>query len=237
MRTLNVAVALLVVGLSGVLASSPAGPAAARPAPPSPTAGLTATTAASGQVSARALLSRLTVRPETGGSTYDRAKFHLWIDADHDGCDTREEVLIKESTRKVKVGSGCSLTGGRWVSWYDGVVTRNPSTFDIDHVVPLHEAWVSGARSWGAGKRERYANDLGWNLSLDAVTAHSNRSKGDRDPAGWLPTDHPCRYAHHWVKIKYRWGLTIDAAEKGELSSLLSGSCGRSMLAVPSRAT
>ena len=123
------------------------------------------------------------------------------------------------------------------MSWYDGVVTTNPSTFDIDHVVPLHEAWVSGARSWGDGKRERYANDLGWNLSLDAVTAHSNRSKGDRDPAGWLPTDHLCRYAHHWVKIKYRWALTIDAAEKNELTSLLSGSCGGSSLKVPSRAS
>jgi hypothetical protein len=65
---------------------------------------------------------------------------------------------------------------------YDGVTTTNPSKFDIDHVVPLGEAWVSGARKWTTAKRTTYANDLGYAWSLDAVTAHSNRSKGDRDP-------------------------------------------------------
>jgi hypothetical protein len=91
---------------------------------------------------------------------YDRDKFNHWIDADGDGCDTRREVLINEATRDPKVGSGCSFTGGQWFSYFDGVTTRDSSTFDVDHMVPLAEAWDSGARSWTADTRQRFANDL-----------------------------------------------------------------------------
>jgi hypothetical protein len=98
------------------------------------------------------LLRHLDVRRERKRG-YDRAKFADWYDADHDGCDTREEVLIAESVTRVRVGSSCSIRGGKWFSKYDGKSTRNSSTFDIDHLVPLAEAWVSGARRWGKAKR------------------------------------------------------------------------------------
>ena len=91
---------------------------------------------ASTKVSTRYLLNHLTVAGEHSAG-YQRSKFKLWIDADHDGCDTRDEVLIAEAIKKPHVGAGCSLSGGRWFSKYDGVSTTNPSTFDIDHVVPL----------------------------------------------------------------------------------------------------
>ena len=35
---------------------------------------------------------------------YERDKFHLWIDADHDGCDTRREVLVAEAVKKPRRG-------------------------------------------------------------------------------------------------------------------------------------
>ena len=113
---------------------------------------------------------------------YDRAKFRLWVDADHDGCDTRDEVLIKEAVVKPRVGAGCTLQGGEWRSRYDGLVTKDPSSFDIDHMVPLNEAWQSGAWTWSAAKRQAFANDLGYQASLIAVSASSNRSKGDSEP-------------------------------------------------------
>ena len=121
------------------------------------------------------------------------------------------------------------------MSWYDGLIFTVPSGLDIDHVVPLHEAWMSGAWSWTALKRTHYANDVGLSWSLDAVSAHANRSKGDRDPAHWLPTRSVCAYAIHWVAIKYRWRLTVDAAEKATLTRLLAGRCGAIRVALPAR--
>ena len=92
------------------------------------------------------LLRHLDVRRERNRG-YDRAKFADWYDANGDGCDTRDEVLIAESVTNVRVGSGCTIRGGKWFSKYDGKTTRNSSTFDIDHLVPLAEAWGSGART------------------------------------------------------------------------------------------
>jgi len=92
---------------------------------------------------------------------YSRSLFKHWIDVDKDGCNTRYEVLIAEAIVKPKVGSGCYLTGGRWRSAYDGKVFTNPAGLDIDHMVPLAEAWRSGAWAWTAAQRMDFANDIG----------------------------------------------------------------------------
>ncbi len=147
-------------------------------------------------------------------SGYARDKFRLWIDADGDCRDTRDEVLAAESSVRV---SGCDVQRGRWRSYYDGVVTRTSTSFDIDHLVPLAEAWDSGARRWSAATRTRYANDLGDYRTLVAVTASSNRSKSDRDPAEWMPRLGKCRYVQQWTAVKLRWSLKVDAAEKRAL--------------------
>jgi hypothetical protein len=152
---------------------------------------------------------------------YVRSKFRHWDDADHDCRNTRAEVLAKESTRKVT--GTCTIRTGRWVSYYDGRTFTKASQLDIDHLVPLKEAWASGARSWSAAKREAYANDLGDVRTLVAVSAHANRSKGDRDPAHWLPTLRKCRYVNQWVVVKLRWGLTVDRAEKAKLARVAAG--------------
>jgi Protein of unknown function (DUF1524) len=186
-------------------------------------------------VAARTVLARLAVRAESHAGSYLRARFKTWIDADRDGCDTRQEVLIAESTVRAKLGARCTVLAGRWVSLYDGIATTSPRTFDIDHVVPLEEAWTSGAWSWTTAKRTDYANDLGYGFTLQAVSAHSNRSKGDRDPAQWLPARSVCTYAVRWVAIKYRWALTVDAAEKTTLARLLTGACGNTKIALPPR--
>jgi hypothetical protein len=160
---------------------------------------------------------------------YDRDAFHLWTSVN--GCDTRERVLARQNlgTRR----GSCGASGGAWFSVYDGVRTRDPSTFDIDHVVPLAEAWESGAFRWTDGRRERFANDLRFRPSLIAVSASSNRSKGEQDPAEWMPPrrSYWCAYLANWISVKYRWRLGVDTSERRFLQSHL-GAC-PSRIAVP----
>ncbi len=155
---------------------------------------------------------------------YERTSFKHWNagEISGDGCNTRAEVLLSEAVDQPTVLAGCKLSGGRWWSYYDAQWMTSPSSLDIDHVVPLAEAWDSGASQWTAERREAYANDLGAETSLVAVSAASNRSKADQDPAEWLPPaeEATCRYAAEWIATKLRWGLTVDAAESEALIQL-----------------
>ncbi len=188
-------------------------------------------------VAASSLPSLLTERADDTSHTYSRDQFTLWIDADGDGCDTRAEVLIAESTTPITPGAGCSLTGGSWLSPYDGETWTSPSDVDIDHLVPLKDAWISGAWSWTPAQRTQYANDLDVPYALIAVTDNVNQSKGDRDPAQWMPpaAGFDCEYAIDWVLVKYRWSLTADPAERAALASQLSGTCGSTTVTLPAR--
>ncbi len=177
------------------------------------------------------LLNSLPVSNEVT-SGYIRTLFKHWSDLDSDGCDTREEVLIVE--RVAGQVSGCKVVNGTWVSQYDGASTTNASSFDIDHFVPLKEAWDSGAWRWDSPTRQRYANDLGYALSLIAVSASSNRSKGDRDPSDWLPRENRCLYAKSWIGVKFRWRLSVDSQEKKKLRQILTNCKGT--MTVPPRA-
>jgi hypothetical protein len=156
---------------------------------------------------------------------YSRSLFKLWTDADGDGCNTRYEVLIAEAVTAPTVGSGCTLTGGRWYSYYDSAYWTAPADLDIDHLVPLAEAWDSGASKWTAKQRETYANDLGDDRDLVAVTDNVNQAKSDQDPAEWMPsyTAARCRYVGEWVAVKLRWRLTVDSAEKSALTNYANG--------------
>lgn len=182
------------------------------------------------------LLARLPTASEQRAG-YLRSLFVLWIDADGDGCDTRREVLISESLTRVGIGAGCLLSGGSWLSLYDGLRFTDPSGLDIDHVVPLAEAWDSGAFGWSAQRREDYANDLGASWALIAVSAASNRTKGDQDPADWLPpsASDRCDYLGDWLAVKVRWSLAVDPVEREALSGLIGGcpDTRRSVVVVP----
>jgi Protein of unknown function (DUF1524) len=156
---------------------------------------------------------------------YSRDLFPHWIDADSDGCNTRAEVLIAEATTAPTIGSGCSLSGGRWYSYYNNAFYTLTSDLDIDHMVPLAEAWDSGARNWTTTRRRSYANDLADPRPLVAVKDTVNQSKGDQDPAQWMPSysGATCRYIQEWVAVKKRWGLSVDSAEKTALTNVANG--------------
>ncbi|HEX5947906.1 MAG TPA: HNH endonuclease family protein [Acidimicrobiales bacterium] len=174
------------------------------------------------------LIDLLPVAPEADDDGYERDLFGSgWIVADDHGCDTREKVLIDESLTPAQVDAvGCTVVTGDWRSTYDGYETTDPSELDIDHVVALGEAWRSGASRWDDATRVAYANDVDEPRALIAVTASTNRSKGDRDPADWQPPSQEswCAYVVDWVTVKARWGLSADEAEVGALRNM-AASC------------
>ncbi|MEU8543077.1 HNH endonuclease family protein [Streptomyces sp. NPDC048717] len=161
--------------------------------------------------------------PEGSREGYSRTQFKHWnkgLNAT-DGCDTRKEVILSEAKEAPAIGPKCALTGGRWWSEYDQTWVTSASSLDVDHMVPLAEAWDSGAATWTAARREAYANDQGAPNSLIAVSGSSNRSKADKDPSDWLPVPvDRCKYAGDWVADKLRWRLTADAAERDALTRL-----------------
>lgn len=178
------------------------------------------TTAAPAHAAETLLLAEAVGRLPVGTESrdgYNRDAFRHWNAGNDpaDGCSTRNEVLISEAVEPPTVGSRCSLSGGRWWSYYDQVWVTSASGLDIDHMVPLAESWDSGASAWSAQRREAYANDQGATTSLVAVAARSNRSKADQDPAEWLPSAAGvhCRYVAEWVATKLRWSLAADEAE------------------------
>jgi hypothetical protein len=88
------------------------------------------------------------------------------------------------------------------------------------------EAWVSGARSWTASQRERFAN-VSTRPQLLAVTDNINQSKGDQDLAEWLPPlqTYQCEYVRAWITVKHYYGLSMDSAEKAAASNVLDNIC------------
>ncbi|GAA0319628.1 hypothetical protein GCM10010302_68550 [Streptomyces polychromogenes] len=215
---------------------TPRGPAAstAPPAPPAssaPPAG--DAKPASGDVLpgmvgaavARTQLAALTTGKPGTMAGYSRDKFTHWAEQG-DKCDTREVVLQRDG-RGVTRDAECRAVSGSWKSLYDGAVVNEASKLDIDHMVPLAEAWRSGAAAWDAAKRKAFANDL-TRPQLLAVSAASNRSKGDQSPDLWQPPDKSswCQYGRAWTTVKSHYGLTVTDAERAMLTTMIDTCAG-----------
>ncbi|WP_075850370.1 HNH endonuclease family protein [Saccharomonospora sp. CUA-673] len=165
-------------------------------------------------------LNALEVAPDGSSDGYDRDLFPHWS-SHEDNCNTRELVLERDGDG-VEVGTDCYPTDGSWYSEFDGETVSDPSEIDIDHVVPLANAWRTGASEWTTAEREEFANDLD-SPQLIAVTASSNRSKGDSDPSEWQPiSSYHCTYASMWITVKHEYELTVHEAEKASLKDMLS---------------
>lgn len=184
------------------------------------------------RASAREQLAELRVKPAGSMTGYSREKFTHWSDAreygwtlpagtpDPGSCDARDAALIRDGRNEV-VRSGCYVERGRWSDPYTGRTYYRPSDIDIDHVVALANAWRSGASSWTAAKRERFANVP---MDLLSVEDNANQSKSDSGPEAWKPPRraYHCTYARKWIGIKHNWTLSITSAEKSALSGMLS---------------
>ena len=159
---------------------------------------------------------------------YQRSLFKHWRDIDRDGCDSREQVLIRDSRSLPQIdGFDCSVVAGDWVSPYDGANWSDPSNVDIDHVVALKEVWDSGGWAWSEATRTAYANDTTDKRTLLAVTDSINQQKSDKDPSNWMPPlrSYWCRYLSDWISIKARWNLSMDRSEFGRIKNVVTSSC------------
>ncbi|WP_431885738.1 HNH endonuclease family protein [Micromonospora wenchangensis] len=204
------AVTLALATLVGAVLSTTGAPAASATPPGIPS-----------KATAQSQLNALTVAAEGSTSGYSRDLFPHWITVSG-SCDTREQVLKRDGT-SVVVNSSCQATSGRWYSPYDGATWTAASDLDIDHVVPLAEAWRSGASSWTTSRRQSFANDLS-GPQLIAVTDNVNQSKSDQDPSTWQPplSSYRCTYGKMWITVKYTWGLRLQSSEKSALQSMLN---------------
>ena len=176
---------------------------------------------------AKSVLASIKVENEYK-SGYRRSLFVHWSDLDGNGCDTREEVLKRDSISKPQVDPyRCYVVAGDWYSKYDGKTLSDRSDVDIDHVVALKEAWDSGAWAWSMSQRQAFANDLTDRRTLIAVTDRVNASKSDKDPSNWMPPlkSYWCTYLGDWISVKARWGLSMDQSEFGRIKNLLASDC------------
>lgn len=172
-----------------------------------------------------AAIEALTVADEADEG-YDRSLFPHWKDVTGNGCTARDDTLVAEDRSGSLSEESCGeAMVGEWVSMYDGETVTQSGDIDIDHFVPLKEAWGSGAGDWQTADRQDYANSLETPWHLVAVTASSNRSKSDQDPAEWMPPleESWCGYVWAWVQVKTEWELTVDQAERDALLEYSQG--------------
>lgn len=176
---------------------------------------------------AAALLETLEVKGRAPKTGYDRtAQFGAaWSDVDRNGCDTRNDILARDLSDvtlsgNCKVLSGAledPLTGTR-VDFVRGQKTS--SAVQIDHVVPLSDAWQKGAQQLTRDQRIAFANDP---LNLQAVLGTANAQKGDGDAATWLPenTSFRCEYVTRQISVKTNYKLWVTRAEKAAMIRVL----------------
>ena len=169
---------------------------------------------------------------------YNRAKhFGGWIQfsGDQSCLDTRGLVLQRDSVKPVEVSPNCKVTSGQWHDDYTNKDYTSATQIQIDHVVPLKNAYMTGAYEWSDKIKCLYANYMGNNFHLKSVLGSENLRKGDRSPREYMPpnTQYTCEYLKIWMKIKYIWNLRFTPKEKDQIQNLAQQNhCTTSQLAV-----
>ena len=176
-------------------------------------------------------LNSLSVKGRAAKTGYTRAQFPTWSDLNHNGCDTRNEILNRDLTKVLfKAGTkDCKVTSGSLLDPYSGKVitfSSTKSTIDIDHVVSLSNAWQTGAAYFDKTKRQLIANDP---LNLLAVDYSLNRQKGDGDAATWLPPlkSYRCDYVARQIAVKAKYALWVTSPEKDAMVKILEKCVGQ----------
>ena len=166
---------------------------------------------------------------------YTRDQFGpAWSDTDHNGCDTRNDVLRRDLTAyTLKAGThGCVVLRGTLHDPYTGDTlafvrgVATSSRVQVDHVVALSDAWQKGAQHLPAARRTALANDP---LNLLAVGGSVNQGKSDGDAATWLPPQRSfrCAYVARQVAVKQRYALWVTAAERDAVRRVLTACPGQ----------
>lgn len=162
--------------------------------------------------------------PPDVAEPYDRDEWDHWIDEDSDCQDTRQEVLVRDADQAVifQNANQCRVASSEWIDPYRNRTFTNPSDLDVDHMVPLKNAHLSGGWRWDSNKKRDYANSLADSHHLLAVHDSLNQAKGAKGPEEWMPPDttYWCTYIADWVRIKNEWELTMTPAEKATVDSI-----------------
>jgi hypothetical protein len=159
-----------------------------------------------------------TATPTASPSGYSRDAFGTrWLPVSG-ACDTREVVLARDLTNETVNPTTCAVSGGILVEPYTSLTLNisDTSTLDVDHIVALKDAWVSGADHWTTAQRVAFANDQS---ELTTTTASLNRSKGDGGPDVWMPSSQPgrCFYVTRYQDVKVRYGLVVTPAQQAAI--------------------
>ncbi|WP_308123532.1 GmrSD restriction endonuclease domain-containing protein [Modestobacter marinus] len=221
--------ALAALAVLTTVACQPAGTGPASPAVDAVSEAATRASAsapAPGRAAAE-VLATLTVKGRAPQTGYDRDEFGpTWSDVDRNGCDTRNDVLARDLSRKTfEAGThDCVVVRGTLADPYTAqtieFVKGDGSSVDIDHVVALGNSWQTGSFAWDEARRTAFANDP---LNLLAVDYSANRQKGDADAATWLPPNRAarCGYAARQIAVKAAYGLWVTRAEHDALQRVL----------------
>jgi len=175
------------------------------------------------------LLATIPVKGKAPATGYARtAQFGAaWLDVDHNGCDTRNDILYRDLTDVVQQGP-CRILSGTLDDKYTGQTieflrgNKTSGLVQIDHIVPLQNSWVTGAQQLTQAQRVSLANDP---LNLIAVDAKSNEQKSAGDAATWLPKNKSfrCEYVARQISVKATYGLWVTDAEHAAMTNILAG--------------
>jgi len=191
-----------------------------------PPPGLGRPVASIGPATALAVLETLPVKGKSSAKNYNRAAFgEAWLDADANGCDTRNDILRRDLA-KATFGTGCRVDGGQLAEPYTGTTLTfrrgkdSSAGVQIDHVVALGNAWQTGAQQLSPTQRESLANDP---LNLLAVDGPANQEKSDGDAATWLPPAKKfrCQYVARQISVKAAYRLWVTPAERAAMERVL----------------
>jgi hypothetical protein len=174
-------------------------------------------------------LASIPVKGRAPKSGYTRDEFGpAWADVDGNGCDTRNDILARDLTSETFEPStnNCVVVTGTLADKYTGtsvIFTRGQDTssdVQIDHIVPLSDAWQKGAQQLNADQRKQLANDP---LNLVATDGPTNGVKGDKDAATWLPPNRAfrCEYVARQTAIKAKYNLWVTQAEHDAIATIL----------------
>lgn len=162
--------------------------------------------------------------PKTG---YERDLFGSgWLDTDGNGCDTRNDILLRDLTDVALSADGCTVLTGVLNDPYTGKVINfqrgqsTSSAVQIDHMIPLSLAWQQGAQQWDATKRKQFANDP---LNLLASDGPTNGSKSDSGPGSWLPPNKSfrCAYVARFTAVALKYDLSVNPGDHAAILDVL----------------
>ena len=200
------------------------------PQPSFPVASPTAQPATGAVARAKSQLASLTVAEADYSVDYNRTKDFgpAWEDVDHNGCDTRNDILKRDLTNIVYRSDDptCTVATGTLADPYTGRVeqfVRGPQSArqQIDHLIPLAYVARHGGEKWTQERREAYANDP---FVLLAVDGPANGQKSDKGPADWLPSNeaYHCTYVEKFIGVAAKYDISLSRRDVATSSRILS---------------